>query len=104
MSRPDPARMIPFVSYVLDTALSPDHRNDEIGEGTYLVGWQCGFEPLVVAVIASYTEAVDGDDAEDIAADYLEEIGWFRGGATQADYVVRVDADDVPAVLAAIAG
>ena len=96
------ASFIPYVSHVLDTALSPDHSRDEIGEGTYLVAWQCGFEPMVVAVIGDYTEAVDENDAEDIALDYLKEIGWARDEFRGADYVVRVDALDVDAVRAAL--
>ena len=88
------ADLKPHISYVLDTALSPDHGADEIGPGTYLVGWQCGYEPLVVAVIASYTEAVDEADAEEIAADYLEEIGWFgAGGRRDADHIAHIPAE-----------
>lgn len=86
---------LPFVSHVLDTALSPDHNVSEIGKGTYLIGWQCGFEPLFVAVIASYTEAMDASDAEEIAADYLDEMGWFANGVTDADHILYVNSDDV---------
>lgn len=82
---------LPYVSHVLDTALSPDHNVSEIGKGTYLVGWQCGFEPLFVAVIGSYTEAVDEQDAEEIAADWLDEIGWFATGIVPADFVLYVE-------------
>jgi hypothetical protein len=81
---------IPYVAHVLDTALSPDHAVEDIGPGTWLIGWQCGFEPMFVAVVATYTEAVDASDAEDIAADYLEEIGWFADERTDADYFIRV--------------
>jgi hypothetical protein len=44
-----------------------------------LVGWQCGFEPMYVAI-----QDEDGDelslsdiDAEDIAKKYLTKINWF---------------------------
>lgn len=84
------SQAIPYVSHVLDTALSPDHTVDEIGPGTYLVGWQCGFEPVFVAIIPSYTEA-DESEAEEIATDYLEEIGWFgASNPHEADYIIRV--------------
>ena len=82
--------LLPYVSHVLDTASSPDHTIADIGPGTYLVAWQCGFEPMVVAVVASYTEAMDVDDAEEIARDWLEEIGWFSGEPAEADYIVKV--------------
>jgi hypothetical protein len=81
---------IPYVAHVLDTALSPDHTTDDIGPGTWLIGWQCGFEPLFVAIVATYTEARSGEDAEEIATDYLDEIGWFVDEPTPADYWIRV--------------
>ena len=34
--------MIEYVQYVLDTALSPDHSQDDIGPGAMLVGWETG--------------------------------------------------------------
>ena len=54
-----------------------------------LVGWQCGFEPLFVAVW-SYLPGVklDDDEAEEIARDYLIEIKWFSGEPTDADYII----------------
>lgn len=81
--------LLPYVSYVLDTALSDDHSKAEIGKGTILVGWQCGFEPLVVAVIASYTTP-DLFEAIEIATDYLEEKNWFSKADHEPDYVVKV--------------
>ena len=48
-----------------------------------LVGWQCGFEPMYVAI-----QDEDGDvlslsdiDAEDIAKEYLTKINWFSDDA-----------------------
>lgn len=86
------SELLPYVSHVLDTALSPDHKRSEASTpGTYLVGWQCGFEPMVVAIVPSYTEAIDADDAEEIARDWLEEIGWFAFvDDCPADFVVKV--------------
>lgn len=80
---------LPFVAHVLDTALSTDHSVKEIGPETWLVGWQCGFEPLFVAVIPSYTRA-DRDEAEEIAMDWLQEIGWFKDEPTDPDYTIEV--------------
>lgn len=80
---------LPYVSYVLDDALSDAHTITDILPNARLVGWQCGFEPLFVAV-QSYLPDVrlDDDEAEEIAADYLTEIGWFVDNPTPADYVI----------------
>jgi hypothetical protein len=101
MGKPAAASLIPYVSYILDTALSPDHKLHDIGIGTFLVGWQAGFEPLVVAVTAGYTEAIDESDAEEIAADYLREIKW-SDDLQDADYVVKVTKSSEGAVKRAI--
>jgi hypothetical protein len=45
--------MIEYVQYVLDTSLSPDHSQDDVGPGAMLVGWETESEPMVVAVIAA---------------------------------------------------
>lgn len=88
--------MMEYVNYVLDTALSPDHTRDDIGPGAVLVGWQSESEPMVVAVIAATMDtngrrdSVEEDEAVEIAADYLDEIGWFSDGPTKPDHVVRV--------------
>jgi hypothetical protein len=68
---------LPYVSYYLDDAPSPDHSTTDIKDDARLVGWQCGFEPLFIAV-QSYLPGVRIDDEEaiEIATDYLQEIGW----------------------------
>jgi hypothetical protein len=54
-----------------------------------LVGWQCGFEPMFVAVWSYLPNTrLDDADAEELAADYLSEIGWFAEDPTPADYVL----------------
>jgi hypothetical protein len=83
------ADVIPYVSFVMDTALSLDHNKSEIGSGTILVGWQCGFEPLFIAVLASYTRP-DEEEAAEIATDYLIERQWFAEEATEPDYIIAV--------------
>lgn len=80
---------LPFVVHVLDDALSDDHKISDILPNARLVGWQCGFEPMFVAV-QSYlpNTRVDDSDAIEIATDYLSEIGWFSGEPTDPDYVI----------------
>ena len=90
---------IPYVSFVVDTALN----GRKLGADQYakvypqsrLIGWQCGFEPLFVAV-HSYIfderntaplDTVAADDAADIAEEYLREIGWLKS-ARSPDYIL----------------
>jgi len=108
---------IPYVSYVVDDAGSGRHlgedphaiirgcRDDATrGMGSpctipavsafeyrsVLVGWQCGFEPLFVAVHSYLDVRIDDADAEDMAAEYLEERNWFgEAGRVDCDYIIR---------------
>jgi hypothetical protein len=81
----------PYVSYIVDDALhdyAPDvvarHREGKPAfmdpDTTYAryVVWQCGFEPMVVAVV-SYLPHVrlDVGDACELAIDLLDEKQWF---------------------------
>lgn len=84
---------LPYVSFAIDTSLSLIDVSG-IPSNARLVGWQCGFEPLFVAVFA-YTgdtqgnlDRVDDDEAEDLATEYLIERGWFAGEPTRPDYVI----------------
>lgn len=85
-----------YVSFVVDTALSPDHTIDDVDDSAVLVGWQCGFEPLFVAVIGAYTDTKgqrdkpDYDGAIEIATDYLQERKWFadNDNPKEPDYVL----------------
>lgn len=67
-----------YVCHALDDSLNV-RTGEVIPLKARLVGWQCGFEPMFVAVW-SYLPGVvlDASDAEDIATDYLKEIGWFE--------------------------
>lgn len=78
---------IPYIGHYVDDALSPRHAN-EMPAHARLIGWQCGFEPMFVAVW-SYLPDNQPDYAEaiEIATDYLEEKQWFSGEATDPDYV-----------------
>lgn len=79
---------IAYVGHIVDTALSAD-RKDYPLHATRFIGWQCGFEPMFVAVCDAYGRDVpDCDEAVDIAKDYLAEIGWFANGATEPDYIL----------------
>lgn len=86
MKRSDALR---HVSYVLDDALAVRTLAD-VPANACLVGWQCGFEPMFVAVFSYMGFAVDEDDAVDIAVDYLLEKNWFADTSdTTPDYVIQ---------------
>ena len=77
-----------YVSFVLDDALG-EHPTSEILPNATLVGWQCGFEPLFVAVQSYLPDVkVDAGDAADIAMDFLAERGWFSDEPTEPDYII----------------
>jgi hypothetical protein len=76
-----------YVSFCLDDALS-ERRIEDMPANARLVGWQCGFEPLFVAVWSYLDVRLDDAEAEDIARDYLIERKWFAGDATDADYII----------------
>jgi hypothetical protein len=92
-----------YISYCVDDALSP-RTIDEMPPDARLIGWQCGFEPMFVAVWSHLADTqgnhnrLDDDEAENIAIDYLEERNWFAPGtsnderddnsSTSADYIL----------------
>lgn len=79
---------LPYVAFAVDDAMA--ERNIENLPARYrLVGWQCGFEPLFVAVF-SYLPDCEPDYAEaiEIATDLLVEKKWFAGEPTDPDYVI----------------
>ena len=78
----------PYISHYIDDCLAIREAKDMPTNAT-LVGWQCGFEPMFVAVWSGYGWQVNETDAEEIATDYLEEIGWFSEQATLPDYVIQ---------------
>lgn len=81
---------LPYVSYVLDDALSA-RQLDAMLPNARLVGWQCEFEPLFVAVQSYLPDcAVSAEEATEIAIDYLREIGWFSDpdSAHEPDYII----------------
>jgi hypothetical protein len=78
---------LPYVSAYLDDALAVREAKD-MPVDARLVGWQCGFEPLFVAVWSYLSVRLDDADAEEIARDYLAERKWFSGEPTDADYII----------------
>jgi len=82
------ADALPYIAHVLTDALGALPL-DQLRPDATLIGWQCGFEPMFVAV-QSYLPGVtiDADDAEGIAVDYLDEMGWFADGPTEPDHYI----------------
>jgi len=89
---------IPYIGYVCDNALNGwrigENRFSVVRPNSVLIGWQCVFEPMFVSV-HSYLSDTDGNvdtidpvEAEEIATDYLDEIGWFANDPVGADYVI----------------
>ena len=74
-----------YVSYVLDAALSDEFR---LAPNARLIGWQCGFEPMFVAVQSYLGNRLDDDEAIEIATDYLTEKRWFDDEPAEPDYVI----------------
>lgn len=86
----------PFVSFLVNDAGAARRVNprEPLPAEARLVGWRCGFKPLFVAV-HSYLPGVrlDDQEAEDLAADYLRERGWFTvpAGANADDFTIPAD-------------
>jgi len=89
---------ISYVAYVVDDSLNGRRLGygiDDIRESepfkyrSVLVGWQCGFEPLFVAVHSYLDCKLDDDEAEGLATDYLRERKWFASETTEPDYLIR---------------
>lgn len=81
------SQVIPYISYAVDNALS-EHNPSEMPANARLVGWQCGFEPLFVAVWSYLGNTLEDAEAIEMATDLLEEKKWFSGEATPPDYVL----------------
>lgn len=83
---------IPYVSFVVDDSLNGREigadQHATIRADSRLIGWQCGFEPLFVAVHSYLSVRLDDDEAIELATDYLEERGWFADGPTEPDHVI----------------
>lgn len=78
---------IPYISRGVDDALS-ERNPSEAPANARLVGWQCGFEPMFVAVWSYLGNRLDDDEAIELATDLLIERKWFADEATEPDYVI----------------
>lgn len=79
---------IKYVAICVDNAQSP-RKVSEMPANARLIGWQCGFEPMFVAVWSYLGDRLEDDEAEEIAIDYLSEIGWFSNGSQHyPDFVI----------------
>jgi hypothetical protein len=78
---------LPYVAYCVDDALSEREIKDMPSDAR-LVGWQCGFEPMFVAVWSYLDLELDDQEAEELAVELLIERKWFSGRPTPADYVL----------------
>jgi len=58
------AQALPYVSYAVDDALNERNVSD-MPANARLVGWQCGFEPLFVAVWSYLGNELDDSEAEE---------------------------------------
>jgi hypothetical protein len=77
---------IPYVGYCVDDALS-ERQIADMPTDARLIGWQCGFEPMFVAVWSYLGVTLDTDDAIDIATDLLREKQWFSYEPTEPDHI-----------------
>jgi len=75
-----------YVGYCVDDALS-ERKISEIPANARLIGWQCGFEPMFVAVWSYLDVELNDAEAEEIATDLLTEKNWFADEPTEADYI-----------------
>jgi len=83
---------LPYVSHRITDSYPPrDQDETTIPDNARLVGWQCGHEPLFVAVWDSVTgNRVEASDAEDAAREYLLARNWFADAANppDADHII----------------
>ena len=85
---------VPYISVVLDDTLSARRLGADpharVYPDTWLIGWQCGFEPMFVAVHSYLPGAMlDADEAVDLVCEYLEEVKWFNSKRREPDYVIE---------------
>lgn len=78
---------MPFVSFGVDDT-GAIREVSEAPANARLVGWQCGFEPMFVAVWSYLGVRLDDAEAEDFATVALRERGWFEWEPMDADYVL----------------
>ena len=82
-----------FAGYVIDDALNGRKYGSDKSAichtNSRIIGWQCGFEPMIVIVNSYLSDVeIETDHAIDLATDYLDEIGWFSNGSIAPDIVI----------------
>jgi hypothetical protein len=79
---------IPFLrDDAVDDALAV-RKASERPENARLVGWQCGTEPMFIAVWSYLGVRLDDNEAAEFAKDYLAEKKWFSEEATEPDFIL----------------
>lgn len=78
---------LPYVGHCVDDALA-ERKIADMPSNARLVGWQCGFEPMFVAVWSYLDVRIDDDEAVELATDLLSEKKWFAGEPTEPDYII----------------
>lgn len=71
----------------VDDALAV-RKASERPDNARLIGWQCGAEPMFIAVWSYLGVRLDDEEATEIAMDYLAETKWFSGAPTPPTYVL----------------
>lgn len=78
----------PYIGHCVDSALA-ERRITDMPANARLVGWQCGFEPMFVAVWSMFDGVkLDSDEAAEIATDLLIEKNWFAAEPTEPDFII----------------
>lgn len=70
----------------IDDALAV-RKAHERPDNARLVGWQCGNEPMFIAVWSYLGVQLDDEEAAELAMDYLAEKKWFAGEPTPPDFI-----------------
>lgn len=79
-----------YISFCIDDKYRVQSIDDMPGDAR-LVGWQCGFEPMFVAVWSAHLPGIplEDDEAADIVSDVLIEREWFvRRRPTPPDFII----------------
>lgn len=80
-------QLLPYLNVVIDDSLNVQ-RPDAMTPLARFVVWQCGFEPMAIAVQSYLGVRIDDEEAAEHATDYLNEINWFAGAEREPDYII----------------
>lgn len=78
---------IPSIGFCVDNSLA-ERQAQDMPVNARLVGWQCGNEPMFVAVWSYLGGRLDDDEAVELAIDLLFEKGWFADEVLEPDYIL----------------